>query len=164
MTNEYTEKLIDDFASNCHVAKLGAPELVDFIENDLYTASTEAKIAAIKPALNFFNEENVDTIILGCTHFIHMADDIRVLAGDKIQVIDSRDGVVRQALRMIKEWNNTHRSTENENESAIINTSKDADDMAFFYTGIPENKETKSTEEEYKTLCNKLGLTFAGII
>ena len=98
------------------------------------------------------------------TYCNHREDSIRVLERNKIQIIGSRDGVVSTALRLIKEWKNTHRSTDNENESAIINTSKDADDMAFFYTGIPENKETKSTEEEYKTLCNKLGLTFAGII
>lgn len=99
--NPYTEKLITDFASNCRVIKRGDPDLIEFIEKKLFSASPEERVAAVTPAVEYFRSQGADTIILGCTHFIHMAEDIQKVAGSSVRVIDSRDGVVRQAMRVI---------------------------------------------------------------
>lgn len=101
VSNPYTEKLIADFASDCRVVKRGDPDLIDFIEKKLFTASPEERVAAVTPAVEYFRSQGADTIILGCTHFIHMAEDIQKAAGSSVRVIDSRDGVVRQAMRVI---------------------------------------------------------------
>ena len=58
------------------------------------------------PAIHFFQNENVDTIILGCTHFLHLSKEIDQYAGENIQIVDSREGVVKQAMRFYKENEN----------------------------------------------------------
>lgn len=102
VTHPYTDKLIKDFASDCNVFKRGDTDLVEFIEHRLKTATQTERQNAIKGAIDYFKENEVDTIILGCTHFIFMADDIAAMAGNGVQVIDSREGVVRQALKLWK--------------------------------------------------------------
>ena len=101
VSEAYTLKLINDFASDCKVFSRGDGELISFIEHNLTTATETEKLKAVKPAVDFFKENDVDTIILGCTHFIHFAPEIQKVAGEKISVIDSREGVVKQALKQL---------------------------------------------------------------
>ena len=102
----YCKKLVSDFASGCEVFNRGDPDLISFIEHDLFYASKEERTAAVKPAVDFFCSCGCDTIILGCTHFTHMAEDIKeyfsTVAGKKVFVVDRRDGVSNHALEVVK--------------------------------------------------------------
>lgn len=98
----YCQRLIEDFASDCFVAKRGDPELVDFIEKKYFTASEEERLEAVKPAADFFKSQNCDTVILGCTHFTHIFNEMKKACGPDVKVVDSRDGVANQALRKLK--------------------------------------------------------------
>ena len=99
--NAYTDRLVTEFASDCYIARRGDPDLIDFVEKKLFTATQEERAKAVAPAIEFFRQHEVDTIILGCTHFIHMADDIQKAAGSSVRVVDSRDGVVNQTMRVL---------------------------------------------------------------
>ena len=90
VSQDYTLKLIKDFASDCQVFSRGDGQLISFIERNLTTATEDEKLNAVKPAVNFFKANDVDTIILGCTHFIHFAPEIQKVAGEKFSLIDSR--------------------------------------------------------------------------
>lgn len=157
VSNEYTEKLISEFASDCVVVKRGDPELIDFIETKLFTASESEKIAAVTPAIEYFQKESVDTIILGCTHFLHIKECIQSVAGKNVNVVDSREGVAKQALRIFNEIEKKHLlQKENSVDESV--------DMSFYITGYPKNREQDSTDKEYSLLCDKLKLRYAGII
>lgn len=45
-------------------------------------------------------EQNVDTIVIGCTHYSHIAPALRRLAGPRVAVIDPAPAVAKQALRV----------------------------------------------------------------
>ena len=143
--NPYTDKLIKDFASDCYVAKLGEPNLIEFIEKNLFTATKEEIQNAIKPSMNFFKKEKVDTIILGCTHFLHISKEIEELAGSSIKIVDSREGVAKQALRVF------------ENGAAKSSNLK-IQDKTFFVTS------EKTSKEEYEILSKKLNLNYGGVL
>lgn len=145
----YTDELIRDFASDCHVARRGDPDLIAFIEHELYTATDSQIAAAIQPAVDFFSNEQCDTVILGCTHFIHLADEIQKAFGESVQVVDSRDGVVRQALRVLPD-------TENGSAGQLPDG---MENCTFFCTGA-----TAAQEAEYQTLSGKLGIRWGGIL
>jgi len=50
------------------------------------------KKQAVRHRSRFFKKERVgDTIILGCTHFVHLAEVIQHEAGDGVRVVDSRE-------------------------------------------------------------------------
>lgn len=96
--NPYIEDLEKKFASDCEIILRGDTALVDFIEKKSFTATETECENACRPAVDFFCEKGCDTIILGCTHFLNLSGTIQKVAGEKIKVVDSRDGVVRRAL------------------------------------------------------------------
>lgn len=148
----YCQKLIEDFASDCSVFSRGDPDLIDFIEHNLFTATEEDKIKAVTPALDFFKQNDCDTIILGCTHFTHVADVFARAAGSSIRIIDSRDGVSNQALKIESEASDS-------DQLANGSYSDDVPDMSFFVTSA-----TKEEEFEYKEMCKNFGIPWGGII
>ena len=159
------QRLIEDFASDCFVAKRGDPELVDFIEKKYFTASEEERLEAVKPAADFFKSQNCDTVILGCTHFTHIFSEMEKACGPEVKVVDSRDGVANQALRKLKSEIESEsltadsELTENESESKPKIESKNLKNLTFFVTKANQ-KETL----EYEILCRNMNIPWGGII
>ena len=152
VNHPYSQKLIEDFASDCQVLKRGDPDLIDFIEHRLFTATREEKMAAVMPAVDYFNSCGCDTIILGCTHFTHMAREIDEAFASKswrkVFVVDSRDGVSNHALDVIK---TAPEKPDSENLP---------EDMTFFVTSLNGDDEKK----EYEILCDQFHIPFGGCI
>ncbi|MCQ2247817.1 MAG: glutamate racemase [Treponema sp.] len=152
VNHPYSENLIREFASDCQVFKRGDPDLIEFIEHKLFTATREEKIAAVMPAVEYFNSLGCDTIILGCTHFTHMFREIEEAFASKswrkVFVVDSRDGVSNHALDVIKEC------------TGVVEDSDFADDMKFYVTSLKGEDEKR----EYETLCSKFHIPFGGCI
>lgn len=99
----YSKELSSRYAADCAVFPLGAPDLVRFVEERIADASEKEKEDAVKEAMQYFAKMHCDTIILGCTHFTHLYDAIVRTASSLIpdvKVVDSRDGVARQALKV----------------------------------------------------------------
>lgn len=153
VNNPYTEKLIKDFAKDCYVAKLGNPLLIDFIEKSLFTASDMDIKNAIMPSIQFFKQENVDTIILGCTHFLHLSEEIKFYAGNEMTIVDSREGVAKQALRIYKKEKNQKAEKLNNCEKSL-----EFEDKTFFVTS--EN----NSKAEYELLSKELKLPYGGLL
>lgn len=152
VNHPYSQRLIEDFASDCQVLKRGDPDLIDFIEHRLFTATREEKMAAVMPAVDYFNSCGCDTIILGCTHFTHMAREIDEAFASKswrkVFVVDSRDGVSNHALDVIKT------APEKPDSESL------PEDMSFFVTSLNGDDEKK----EYEILCDKFHIPFGGCI
>lgn len=150
----YCKKLVSDFAYGCEVLNRGDPDLISFIEHDLFYASKNERIAAVKPAVDFFCSCGCDTIILGCTHFTHMAEDIKEyfssVAEKKVFVVDSRDGVSNHALEVIK-----NAPLRNNCTPKFL-----PPDMSFFVTSL----ESESDQKEYETLCRNFNIPFGGLL
>lgn len=173
----YSQKLIDDFASDCAVFKRGDPDLIDFIEKKLFTASREERMAAVRPAVDYFAANDCDTIILGCTHFTHIADDIQAAAGDKVRVIDSREGVANQALRVFPGQVPDQDAAQTDGGAsakgaALLGRDKNSSpgqavsqgqnapaDKSFFFTAA-----TREQEEEYRAMCARFGIPYGGLV
>lgn len=144
---EYTKSLINDFASDSNVFCRGDGELIRFIEKEILNASEKDIKNAIQPAVDFFTSKEVDTVILGCTHFIHVAKEISEAMQKNVMIIDSRDGVTKQALKLSS-------ANEKENQKDI-----DIQDQSFFITS-----DIKEDEKHYKELAKKLNIPWAGFI
>lgn len=147
VNNPYSQKLIQDFASDCEVFKRGDPNLVSFIENDFFTSTDDEKENSVYPAVEFFKKYDCDVIILACTHFTHIAKVMQKVAGEKIKVIDSREGVCNQAIK-VSELGLKNENFEIKNEKPL-----------FFVTFADEKRE-----KEYKLLCENCGISWGGIV
>lgn len=97
----YTDALIRDFAPDCEVVRIGDSELIARIERDLITAGHDERLRAVTPSVERFLDAGVDAIVLACTHFLHVDAEIREAAGPGVEIIDSREGVVHQAMRLV---------------------------------------------------------------
>jgi len=100
VTDPYTDELIQRFADDCHVERIGDSTLVAAIEHTLIGADQAQRLSAVRPSMERFRRAGVDTVVLACTHFLHVIDEIHEASGPQIHVIDSRNGVIQQALRL----------------------------------------------------------------
>ncbi len=153
VNHKYSDKLIEDYASDCEVYKRGDPDLISFIEHKFFVASQEEKIAAVKPAVDYFCSLGCDTIILGCTHFTHMAKEIEDYFSSKMNckvfVVDSRDGVANHALEILPAIKDCKESS-----------GELPEDMSFFVTSLNGEEDRR----EYETLCRNFSIPFGGVI
>ncbi len=99
-----SEKFSHLLARNSGAAEVLAqacPGLVERVEaGDLDGAETRALLAAhLRPLL----ARGADTLVLGCTHYPHLAPLIADLAGPGVQVLDSGAAVARQVRHRLAE-------------------------------------------------------------
>jgi len=69
------------------IFKTSCPLLVPLIEEG-FISSEETK-SILKKYLNYFQDKNIDTLILGCTHYPILINDFRSILDKNINVIDS---------------------------------------------------------------------------
>jgi glutamate racemase len=64
----YTDRLIAEFASDCHVVKVGSSELVLLAEHKLIARPLDESVIGtiLKPIID---DAEIDVIVLACTHF-----------------------------------------------------------------------------------------------
>ncbi len=99
---EYFHGLIARHAAGCEVVSLSSAGLVEFVETGLYRASREEREARVREEVDRFTSEGIDALVLGCTHFLHLENEFRALLdARRIVLVDSRDGVSRQAKRVL---------------------------------------------------------------
>ena len=142
--NPYNIELKNKFASDCVLVTRGDGQLVSYIEHNAFTASRAECLNAIKPAIDFFRQQDCDAVILGCTHFLNFTDVFNEACAPDIKVVDSVDGVVRHALEILKPSEST----------------QEVSFPTLYITGNADSDEKK----QYDTLCNKFNIEFSGII
>lgn len=147
---EYLKDLIQKFAAGCQVVSLPASGLVDYVEHDLFRASPDERRARVRVEADRFKAEGVDTVVLACTHFLHLEREFQAeLEG--MTVVDSRDGVSRQISRLLGSGR-----TE-DGEAALTPPNDDAGDCLYLTGSGP-------TEERYGYFARAFHLTLQGII
>ncbi|MDR1867493.1 MAG: glutamate racemase [Treponema sp.] len=78
-----------------------APELVNFIEYDLFHATEAEKEAIVQPFIAQARDLHADSLVLGCTHFV-LLKEVFVTAGKPdITVYDSVAGVSRRIAEVV---------------------------------------------------------------
>jgi glutamate racemase len=99
----YLATLIARYAGGVKVIRAAAQSLVAFVERRSAIASAEEKRAAVSPFVLPLVEEGADEIVLACTHFLHLREAIAEVAGPRVEVVDSRLGVVKRLRQVLGE-------------------------------------------------------------
>lgn len=157
VNHPYTQKLMEDYASDCEVFCRGDPDLVAFIEHNYFKVNLDKRLVAVKPAVDYFASKGCDTIILGCTHFTHIAKEMSLAAGPNVNVIDSRDGVSNQTIR-VEELASA--AIEAAGQSMVQgNSLENVKDQSFYVTEL----RNPGDEDEYKILCQNYSIPWGGL-
>ena len=85
------------------VIGIAAPELVEFVEERFNSASAGEKREIVTGYLNRFRGAGVDTLVLGCTHFLFLQEDFQREASPDIAVFDSVTGISRRIESLLAE-------------------------------------------------------------
>jgi len=99
----YLDELVTRHAAGLRVLRVGAQDLVGFVERRLPFATAQERRAAVQPYVTRLVSEGADEIVLACTHFLHLSQDIASAAGPGVEVVDSREGVARRLRDQLEE-------------------------------------------------------------
>lgn len=116
----YTNRLIKKFAQGIIVHKNGTTGLENIIERG-ETDSLKIK-HILKKSLSTISKQGIDVVILGCTHYPFIRDEIKKNVPSNVFIIDSGQAVARQVKRVLKANNELSK----EKRSDLYYTTKDA--------------------------------------
>ncbi len=94
----YTSDLIAQFASDCRVIAVGSRELVELAEAKLRHQPVDAAVidAVAKQFTGHPEGANMDTLVLACTHFPLLREELAAALPAQVAMIDSADAIARR--------------------------------------------------------------------
>lgn len=100
----YTKQLIADFAGGCKVLTLGSSELVNIAERKLRGEAIHSNELedALTPLIEHESFHLVDTIVLACTHFPLLKQELTELLGKHLQWVDSGEAIARRLKSILE--------------------------------------------------------------
>jgi len=98
----YTHELIARFANECQIAMLGSAELVELAEAKLHgeTVSLEELRRILRPWLRM--SEPPDTVVLGCTHFPLLQEELLQVLPEGTRLVDSGAAIARRTAWLLE--------------------------------------------------------------
>lgn len=93
--------LIARHADTAHVHVLACPRLADVIERGAVDGAE--LLAVLQPLCDAIRAENVDTVVLGCTHYAFVAATIGELLGHHVTLIDTAPAIAERAAALTGE-------------------------------------------------------------
>lgn len=98
--HKYLE-LVKRVAKNKSVVSIGAPQLVKLVEQG---KTSGTKIESCFKEL-FRSIDNIESVVLGCTHFLHLKPALSKFLGSKVKLFDGNSGVVRRIIELLPDAN-----------------------------------------------------------
>lgn len=85
------------------VSQLACPEFVQIVEANQSDSPAAATLIADK--LTYFADKDIDTLVLGCTHFPLLDQTIGKVMGDKVTLVNSGAVAIENVSAMLDELN-----------------------------------------------------------
>jgi glutamate racemase len=103
VASAYAATLIKQFADGCTVLTYGSPELVEAAERKLQRLPLgDAEVAAA--VAHLFGQpggDRLDTVVLGCTHFPLLAEELAAAAPHPVAWMDSGAAIARRVATIL---------------------------------------------------------------
>jgi glutamate racemase len=115
--------VVERFASEVELLQDTCPGLVQEIEQGHLQGSETRNI--LERALVPMLARNIDTVVLGCTHYPFVIPLIQQIVGENVRVIDPAPSVARQVRRVL-------------GAEGMKNPSAERGEIKFFTSGDPE--------------------------
>ena len=147
--SEYLLNLIQEFARDKNVFSLSAGDIVRFVEEDFFNPQHEQRHKMMEVWSKRLRELEVETVVLGCTHFLHVISELQSYLGPDIRLVDSQEGVGRRVQFLLEQAQQREQGTKGEGE---------------FYVHWKEASTLSPLEEsKYQLFSAKFGLMYRGL-
>ena len=100
----YVDNLAAEFAADCILIRHGSPELVELAETKLAggNVSAEEVTAAAQPMFEAVDGDRIDTVVLACTHFPLLEDELRA-AFPRVAWVHGGPGIARRIAHLTRD-------------------------------------------------------------
>ena len=95
---QYLSNLISQFAKDKNVFVRPSKKLVDAVENN-YPKDQIREI--VRNEMSYFKENNIDTLVLGCTHYSFLYEEIDDFFEKRVVIVDSKEGVSKRIASIL---------------------------------------------------------------
>lgn len=118
----YTHDLIKTYAHDCTVISLGSSELVSLAEQKLRgeTISDKQIVPITQALLDADGSRQMDKLVLACTHFPLLRDELERNLPERIGFVDSGEAIARRVSHLLLEKNRLPLSTLQPNYLAVF--------------------------------------------
>ncbi len=101
----YVDRLAKEFASDCLVLRHGSHELVELAEAKLRGEPPDPAAFAriLDGLLSQPGGEAIDTIVLACTHFPLVEDELAAAAPRPLRFVDGKEGIARRTAWLARD-------------------------------------------------------------
>lgn len=98
----YVDQLVADHATDCTVLRCGSAELVDMAEAKLRGVTPDAAVikAVMERLYGQKRGREIDAVVLSCTHFPLLADEIAAAGPAHVTLVDSGQGIARRTVHL----------------------------------------------------------------
>ncbi|MCJ7462396.1 MAG: glutamate racemase, partial [Candidatus Baumannia cicadellinicola] len=126
INSKYITNSINNYKKSYKIISLKAPELVNLVEAKLHgeKISLLSLREILFPWLKTSQTYKLDTIILGCTHFPLIYEELKLILPTSIKIIDAHQTVANRVFLLSKKFINSNQSsifTINKTYCPIIN-------------------------------------------
>lgn len=112
--------LMKKYSDKNNIIKMPCPELVKIVENDMLD-----DVELINKQINEYYKDidlkSLDSIVLGCTHFVFFREHLEKLVDNKTNIIDGNNGTARH-LKNILQSNNSLNKTDKKGDVMFFNS------------------------------------------
>ena len=98
----YTHELVAQFARECKIEMLGSAELVELAEAKLHGEEVDLADVrhVVQPWLRM--KEPPDTVVLGCTHFPLLREELQLALPEGTRLVDSGAAIARRTVWLLE--------------------------------------------------------------
>lgn len=95
------QRLVDNYAGGVQVVRDPCPGLADMVEDGMLSGpELDARLADYVAPLR---AAGVDTVVLGCTHYVFVRDAIQQALGPDVRLLDSSEAIARRTRQILAE-------------------------------------------------------------
>lgn len=145
-SNKYPE-LLTSQNTNLKVYGKACPLFVPLVEDGWADHNVAHEVAAeyLKPLL----EKNIDSLILGCTHYPMLTNTIKKIVGDSVELINPAEEAAKQMEAVLIKNNMASSNAKPEYRFYVSDSEERFKDMAQIFLNKPIEKVNTVAIEEY---------------
>ncbi|MFN2260902.1 MAG: glutamate racemase [Psychroflexus sp.] len=110
LSSELFQHTSQTFAKNTKVIEVIGKDIVEAVESG--NLENPVFIECLKHQIQIFIDENIDILVLGCTHYPYIIPILKQLLPKTIEIIDSGNAVAKQTENVLQAQNLINSSTE----------------------------------------------------
>lgn len=116
--------LMDKYGKEANIVKLPCPVLVELVEKGITMG--EKMDEALGTCFSRIDIEKIDSVVLGCTHYIYLKNSIKSLLGEKVKIIDGNEGTIKHLQDILIKDSLLRAASDGKGDVKIYNSSEDA--------------------------------------